>query len=187
MTFSGKIFWALLFWPITVPLLIAALIIFGRFISRILEPFDGELASAAKSFGLTDLLVQTIIIALGIWLVMSGQASGENYMVIILLASFLLLYQVIRSIIVVWQGFVNNDHLNNFTLLRLVMLILVVGLLLLLVLANRNYWSGQDILPFSQNISFLIPMFFLLTLFEFVAAIGQALNDRFRKQGTGEK
>ncbi|MBU0547248.1 MAG: hypothetical protein KJ710_04265 [Candidatus Omnitrophica bacterium] len=99
---------------------------------------------------LFDFLFQAIPI---VWVfsgIFSGKIQGLGFILPIMLGFLILPYQFISSIIIVRSQFLKHE-LSKTSLIRVILCISIVGLLLLMLVANYNCWSVRDILTFSNN------------------------------------
>lgn len=102
-----------------------------------------------------DFLYQAMPIGwayIGVFTMFDSKAAdaGQSFLAIIGVEIFLLPYQFFSSIVMVVRQFSRNE-LNDIGLLRLILCISIIGLLLLVLIANRNCWAVQDILTFSNK------------------------------------
>ena len=123
-------------WSYTVTALLLSGIIIFSFNNRIIK--------------ILDFLYQAIPITLIFTGIALGKIRGQGFLIAFYLVAFTLPYQYFSSIIIAVRQFFKKQ-LSKTGLLRLILCISIVGLLLLLSVANRNCWSVKDILTFSSR------------------------------------
>jgi hypothetical protein len=127
-------------WPLILFLIASALIISGIAIFSYKNVI----------IKILDFLYQAIFITWIFGGIFSGKMTGQGFIGALVLGEFIKPYQFLSSITIVTRQFLKNE-INRTGLFRLVLCIATAGLLLLLFVANRNCWSLQDILTFSNQ------------------------------------